>query len=916
MKRKNKISLLVVSLLLYSLQTVIAQTQIPINPSMITTDGDTSVNIADEQNLLNGHPLTKWDTSWNPNAPSFPHHATIDLGGCYDLSSIHIYDMNGQANMIVEYKNAAGTWANLFTDPLLKYLKWNNHPVNVTTNSIRLTKTSGDAIIGEIILFGSSASNGCGGSGGCTPGKLTLTPSMLTDESGTNAYKLIDEQTIAGDPANNAGGSPTSNWFAGWNTANYPASAYIDLGQSYQVTKIYLRDINDIGNFKVYYGTPNNWTLLFTDSLEGYNTWNEHNGTTTRYLRFVKEDSHANVSEVVIYANCINPVGTIPHPNLSNTDTGIKIFSNNPPLHKVSSHIIGANRNHVESGDGDHSLVVAEYGKIQPSFGKETMAERKKIYRLGHGITDGVIGIPWAYGYHFENHWNSAGPYPYDDIRYGLEEAKSMDAEVTMVVNFGTGDANEAGRLVGFLNQTNNSLRNTYRNNVGSNAPWNVKYFEIGNEISWEIERGHDTYAATPAAYANRAKTFAIKMRAKSDIPIKIGLVGTASANWTANWPNDLDYTNHRVPSLKTMINIMGNQLDFIVYHEYVKYPFNTSSNIEKMCQLQFSRDLIKNWVIPTMEEAETDNINDTPNKEIKLANTEYHAEIGSNHPMGETIQFLYTAGVMINAISIERIIMASNFCLSHGNISVDNLFFKNYLDPSTITGVYKVHEMVANKLGTDVIESSYYNAPKKHLTGIGMIDPNGNHYLNSYGYPNGNFDLEKIGYVATKRADGSLAILILNKMENENINIPIDPSFDVSSATIQTIKGNSYSDTNYQVVNNNLTDLNNVTIPATSVNMITITPKINKQTFSNNDNSKLNTETINVYPNPTKDLINIRAANGIKKVLIFDQLGKAVKTNQTDLNQLDISDFSDGIYFLKITDNNGTVFTKKIVKE
>ncbi len=144
--------------------------------------------------------------------------------------------------------------------------------------------------------------------------KITLTTSMVTNESGLGSpTMLVDEQAAAGDPANGTGGAPTTTWQAGWNQALYPAYAYIDLGQSYNLTSIYLRDTYDVSNLTVYSGSPGSWTALFTDPLTGYMTWNAHTvSVATRYVRVALSATNTNMSEIVIYGTVAGGDTTAP----------------------------------------------------------------------------------------------------------------------------------------------------------------------------------------------------------------------------------------------------------------------------------------------------------------------------------------------------------------------------------------------------------------------------------------------------------------------------------------------------------------------------------------------------------------------------------------------------------------------------
>ncbi|MBC7885047.1 MAG: T9SS type A sorting domain-containing protein, partial [Saprospiraceae bacterium] len=71
------------------------------------------------------------------------------------------------------------------------------------------------------------------------------------------------------------------------------------------------------------------------------------------------------------------------------------------------------------------------------------------------------------------------------------------------------------------------------------------------------------------------------------------------------------------------------------------------------------------------------------------------------------------------------------------------------------------------------------------------------------------------------------------------------------------------------------------------------------------------------IYPNPSGDVINLRAQEDITGVQIYNMSGKLITTLTTfgQPNQtIDISDFIDGMYILRIeTEEN--VYTEKFVK-
>jgi len=79
--------------------------------------------------------------------------------------------------------------------------------------------------------------------------------------------------------------------------------------------------------------------------------------------------------------------------------------------------------------------------------------------------------------------------------------------------------------------------------------------------------------------------------------------------------------------------------------------------------------------------------------------------------------------------------------------------------------------------------------------------------------------------------------------------------------------------------------------------------------------NTNFDFSNINVYPNPTEDLLNITLnENEIKRLEIFTSEGKRIE-NLNQQSQINVSDFSDGIYFLKATMQNGKIYRTKFLK-
>ncbi|PZO29124.1 MAG: hypothetical protein DCF13_07180 [Flavobacteriaceae bacterium] len=75
--------------------------------------------------------------------------------------------------------------------------------------------------------------------------------------------------------------------------------------------------------------------------------------------------------------------------------------------------------------------------------------------------------------------------------------------------------------------------------------------------------------------------------------------------------------------------------------------------------------------------------------------------------------------------------------------------------------------------------------------------------------------------------------------------------------------------------------------------------------------------KSIKLYPNPTQSIVNIVGENTITKLEVVNSLGQQIKVvlTQSNQTQIDLSEFTKGVYFVKVyTEDNSS--THKIVKE
>ena len=138
--------------------------------------------------------------------------------------------------------------------------------------------------------------------------QVPIDSSMFYNEDGSpastnsGANNLGDEQAIMGDPI--AGSGNTTNSYSEW---SYPygsnKKSYIDLGQDYDISEIYLFDYTGSDTFKIYVGLPGASSVpIISVYTNQYKQWRAFTslGVTARYLTFEKVGDGAKIGEIAI----------------------------------------------------------------------------------------------------------------------------------------------------------------------------------------------------------------------------------------------------------------------------------------------------------------------------------------------------------------------------------------------------------------------------------------------------------------------------------------------------------------------------------------------------------------------------------------------------------------------------------------
>lgn len=239
---------------------------------------------------------------------------------------------------------------------------------------------------------------------------------------------------------------------------------------------------------------------------------------------------------------------------------------------------------------------------------------------VSSGMT--VVRFPGGCGSHHYD-WKKTIGVNRTHFLYGIDEflktCKAIGAEPVITISYFTGDERDAADLVEYLNSLNDGSNSnggvdwaSERAKNGYAMPYNVKYFEIGNEID------HGDHAnikgVLPKEYASRYLEYYKAMKAV-DPSIKIGLV-FRSSNWN-----------------KKVAEMARDKADFVVIHAY---PGVGTNELEKWDVKNIFKITLGAGILKTDADIKDaiSLLKAKPGKDIHLAITEYNAGFVQEKPI------------------------------------------------------------------------------------------------------------------------------------------------------------------------------------------------------------------------------------------------------------------------------------------
>ena len=340
-------------------------------------------------------------------------------------------------------------------------------------------------------------------------------------------------------------------------------------------------------------------------------------------------------------------------------------------------------------------------------------------------------------------HWNPgvrSDGYQYDPTKFAnfVHIATNAGAQAIITVNYGTGTSNEAAAWV----------TNVKNNNYG------FKYWEIGNECYGSWEADSNTYPHDPYTYAVRAAGYIALMK-QVDPGIKIGVPVV-----TGEDSNDNGYSSHPAYNARTgtyhngwtpvvlaTLKSLGFAPDFLVYHVY---PESGTDNDQSLLQAS------GNWAGDAANLRQQ--INDyvgTGGTNIEVLCTENNADSGNQGKQSTSIvNGLYLADSLAQLMKTE----------------INGFVWWDLRNGTDTSGDF---------------DSSLYGW--RSNGDLGIIGNANTRYPTFFTFKlmqyfvasgdtvlNATSDYSLLSTYATRKADGSLTLLVINKNSSTNLDAQI----------------------------------------------------------------------------------------------------------------------------------------------
>lgn len=257
------------------------------------------------------------------------------------------------------------------------------------------------------------------------------------------------------------------------------------------------------------------------------------------------------------------------------------------------------------------------------------------------GIT--VVRFPGGCGTHHYD-WKKAIGKDRKHFRFGIDEfmkvAREIGAEPIFTISYFTGNAHDQADLIEYLNSPDDGQNLNggidwahERTKNGYKDPYNVKYFEIGNEV-WHGDH-HDIKTVSARDYAEKYVIYYEAFKAV-DPQVQIGVLLNDEA-WDQN-----------------VLDIIGKKLDFGIMHYYFSAGWAGKDLMGKDPKKIFFSTINEPRLFKAKIQKKIKMMKRITGRDILLAITEYNTAFTQNEPL----PYRHTLGAALVNAEILRFFM------------------------------------------------------------------------------------------------------------------------------------------------------------------------------------------------------------------------------------------------------------------
>lgn len=279
---------------------------------------------------------------------------------------------------------------------------------------------------------------------------------------------------------------------------------------------------------------------------------------------------------------------------------------------------------------------------------------KREVVEMSRDLNAGMMRLAGNYisAYHFEHGIGPVLERPvmfneawggWTSKYFGTDEfihfCRELNVEPLICVNDGSGTPEEAAQWIEYCNGGIDTPMGAKRAANGHPEPYDVKYWEIGNEVwgAWQVG------TCTGEQFARRTLSFIEAMKA-ADPSIVILACGHTDQDWN-----------------KAVLDIAGERIDYLtlhLYHGYNRFAMDRSTPAEERYK---AITAFPEWTRLNIEETREQILSNPKHSHVKLAITEYNTMYYPNN-VRKGLPDEHTLGAAVaNAANLNEMLRSSD---------------------------------------------------------------------------------------------------------------------------------------------------------------------------------------------------------------------------------------------------------------